>query len=245
MVCLHGFGESADSFSFLANHLPDEFTVVAPELPWHGETNFRQADFSVQDFAAVLELMIPSFKQQSIYLLGYSMGARIALSLVEYMPEKISKVVLLAPDGLKINGWYWLATQTTAGNKLFRYSMQHPQWFAAIINLLNKLNFVNKGVAKYVHKYIDDAQVRNNLYHIWTTMRKFRPNIKQVQQRVAFNQISVHLVFGKYDRIIPYSAGYKLHKGCESLITIHEVQGGHLLLKEKHAAFIISLLGNE
>lgn len=245
LVCLNGFGETADSFSFLESHLQEEFTVYAIDLPCHGQTTFLQKEFSVQDLAAVLELMIPSFNNQSLYLLGYSMGARIALSLVENMPDKISKVVLLAPDGLKMNSWYWLATQTRIGNRLFKYTMQHPQWFAAVVNLMNKLNFVNKGVAKYVHKYIDDAQVRNNLYIIWTTLRKFKPDLKRVKEQVVFNHISIQLVFGKYDRVIPSANGYRLQKGCESHIQMHEVQGGHLLLKEKHAAFIISLLTNE
>lgn len=245
MVCLHSFGETADSFSFLESYLQDKFTVYAIDLPCHGQTKFLQKEFSIQDLAAVLELMFPSFNNQSLYLLGYSMGARIALSLVEYMPDKISKVVLLAPDGLSVNSWYWLATQTSIGNRLFKYTMQHPQWFAAVVNLLNKFGFVNKGVAKYVHKYIDDSQVRTNLYNIWTTLRKFKPQPTIIKQQVTFNQITIHLVFGKYDRVIPYANGYRLQKGCESYIQMHEVQGGHLLLKEKHAAFIISLLTNE
>lgn len=245
MICLHGFGESADSFLFLEQYWQNEFTAYIIDLPCHGQTNFLQKDFSVQDMAAVLELIIPSFKNQSFYLLGYSMGARIALSIVEYMPDKITKVILLAPDGSKVNGWYWLATQTHAGNLFFKYTMRHPQWFTAVVSLLNKLNFINKGAVKYVHKYIDDKRVRNNLYIIWTTFRKFKPQLKMIKQQVAFYQIHFHLLFGKYDRIIPYQTGYRLQKGCESWIQMHEVQSGHLLLKEKHADLIISLLSNE
>jgi pimeloyl-ACP methyl ester carboxylesterase len=245
LVCLHGFGESADSFSFLEQYLLDEFTVYAIDFPCHGQTKFQQNDFSVTDLIAVLELMIPAINRQPVYLLGYSMGCRMALSLVEQIPAKIKKAVLLAPDGIKVNGWYRLATQTSIGNRLFKYTMQHPQWFATVVNILNKLNLVNKGLAKYVHKYIDDKKIREDLYHIWTTMRKFRPDIHRVKQQVISNHIPIKLVFGKHDRVIPYETGYRLQKGCETWISMHELQSGHLLLKEKHTAVIISLLINE
>jgi hypothetical protein len=45
------------------------------------------------------------------------------------MPEQIEKLVLLAPDGLKVNFWYWLATQTWLGKNSFCFTMKHPGWF--------------------------------------------------------------------------------------------------------------------
>jgi pimeloyl-ACP methyl ester carboxylesterase len=45
-------------------------------------------------------------------LMGFSLDGRIALSVLELMPAGVSRLVLLAPDGLKINFWYWLSTQT-------------------------------------------------------------------------------------------------------------------------------------
>lgn len=246
LLCLHGFGEEATTFSFLEKYLADEFTVYAVDLPWHGQTKWQnKLTFPVKNLVALLELMIPDFNNRSIHLLCFSMGGRVGLSLLERIPQKIEKAILLAPDGLNVNGWYWLATQTWLGNGLFKYTMRYPQWFGFIVDQMNRRKWVNSSVAKYVHNYIDDKKARDDLYRIWTTMRKFRPNLKHIKRKLSEHHIPLHLVFGSYDRVIPAENGYRFQKESNEWIHVHELQAGHLLLKEKHAAFIISLLNDE
>ena len=246
LLCLHGFGEEAETFSFLEKYLTEEFTIYAIDLPWHGQTKWNtNLTFPVKDLIAVLQLMIPNFENRSIQLLCFSMGGRAGLSLLERIPEKFEKAVLLAPDGLHVSPWYWFATQTWLGNGLFRYTMKHPQWFGFIVDRMNRRKWINSSVAKYVHYYIDEQKVRDDLYRIWTTMRKFRPDLKQIKRKLTEHRIPLHLVFGSYDRVIPPKNGYRFQNESKQWIHVHELQSGHLLLKEKHAAFIISLLNDE
>ena len=246
LLCLHGFGEGADTFSFLEKYLKDDFIIFAIDLPWHGETKWQKTlTFPVKGMIELLELIIPNFSNRSIYLLGYSMGGRVCLSLLERLPEKIVKAVLLAPDGLKVNSWYKLATQTWLGNGLFKYTMHYPQWFGWMVDLLNRFKWINPSVAKFVHYYIDDQKMRDDLYRIWTTMRKFRPNLHQIQANINTHQIPVHLVFGSYDRVILPKHGYTFQKGVQKYITVDVLPQGHQLLREKQANFIISLLTGE
>jgi len=246
LVCLHGFGENADTFSFIEKYVEQDFTVYALDMPMHGHTLWQnKLTFPIKSLIELMSLIIPDFNTQRIHLLCYSMGGRIGLSLLERIPHKIEKAVLLAPDGLTVSAWYWLATQTWLGNGLFKYTMRFPQWFAWIVNMMNRMKWVNSSVAKYVHHYIDDEKIRTDLYRIWTTMRKFRPDLPHVKKVLAENKIPLHLVFGAYDRIILSKHGYVFQKGAEEWIHVHELQTGHLLLKEKHAAAIISFLNDE
>ena len=118
------------------------------------------------------------------------------------MPARIEKIVLLAPDGLKVNFWYWLATQTWIGNKLFAFTMKHPGWFFGFLKVLNKLKLVNASIFKFVNYYIGDKEVRRLLYERWTTLRKIKPNLKQIKSLLRSNKTPVRLVYGKHDRII-------------------------------------------
>lgn len=246
LVCLHGFGEDADTFSFLEQYLKNDYTLYAIDLPWHGKTNWNnKLTFPVKDMIGLLEQMIPDYNNRSIQLLGYSMGGRVVLSLLERIPEKIVSAVLLAPDGLKVNSWYKLATQTWLGNGLFKMTMRYPQWFGFIVDLLKRAKWINPSVAKFVHFYIDDEKMRTDLYRIWTTMRKFRPDLQQIKKKIAAHHIPVHLVFGSYDRVILSKHGFSFQKGTEKLVTVDVLAAGHQLLREKQAACIISLLSNE
>jgi len=175
-------------------------------------------------------------------LIGFSLGGRMALSIFQAMPEQIEKLVLLAPDGLKINFWYWLATQTWLGNFLFRFTMNRPSWFFVFLRAMNKLNLVNASIFKFVNHYIGDKAAREALYERWTTLRNIRPGIKKIKSLVAFYKPPVRLLYGKFDRIILPSRGKKFRKGIESSCSLKVIHSGHQLLHVKHAAEIVESL---
>jgi pimeloyl-ACP methyl ester carboxylesterase len=243
LLCLHGFGEEATTFSFLEHHLGNNFTIYALDFPWHGHTERKKTlTFPAKELIQILKQMIDDYERKKIHLFSYSMGGRVGLSLLQLISNKIEKAVFLAPDGLKISFWYWLATQTLLGNGLFRITMQHPQWFMWLIVLSKRFNIINASVFKFVHTFLADKKVRDDLYRIWTTMRKFHPTLEHVKQQIRTHQIPVHLVFGEFDRVILSENGYKFQKGLEAFVHVDLWKSGHQLLKEKHAGEIIRLL---
>jgi pimeloyl-ACP methyl ester carboxylesterase len=175
-------------------------------------------------------------------LLGFSLGGRVALSLYEMMPSQIEKLVLLAPDGLKVNFWYWLSTQTWIGNKLFVSTMKHPGWFFFLLKILNKLKLVNASVFKFVNHYIGDQEARNVLYQRWTVLKKIRPDLKQIKSLIVKNSTPVRLIYGKHDRIILPIRGEKFIKGIEKHCTLSVIHSGHQVLHEKHVREILPAL---
>ena len=116
--------------------------------------------------------------------MGYSMGGRIVLALYETIPEKINYLVLIAPDGLKVNPLYWFATQTLMGKRIFRYTMNKPAWFNGLLKVAKKTGLFNESIMKFVHRYIDDSAMRDKVYQVWTTMRKFRPRLPKVRKPI-------------------------------------------------------------
>jgi pimeloyl-ACP methyl ester carboxylesterase len=244
IICFHGYGDSSDSFKFLSRHLPaEEFTIIAIDLPFHGDTEWNEdLNFSVTDLknivASILEQRnIPI--NQKIVLLGFSLGGRICLSLYQVMPEKIERIVLLAPDGLKVNFWYWLPTQTSLGNKFFAFTMKRPGWFLGLLKLLNKLKMVNASIFKFVHYHIDDAQVRNDLYRRWTVLRKLKPDLVQTKSFISKYHTQLRLIYGKHDRIILSVRGEIFRKGIEDFCSLAVINSGHQVLQEKHIQEIL------
>jgi pimeloyl-ACP methyl ester carboxylesterase len=56
------------------------------------------------------------------------MGGRVALVLLELMPERVKSLLLLAPDGFKINLIYKFASETKLGRSMYKYLIDHPGW---------------------------------------------------------------------------------------------------------------------
>jgi pimeloyl-ACP methyl ester carboxylesterase len=249
LFCFHGYSEEGSSFSFLEKNICKGFSFFAIDLPFHGKTDWKDGlIFTKTDLQNIIEeiLTVHTLKQQAadlkLTLIGYSLGGRIALSLYQAMPDQIEKLVLIAPDGLKVNFWYWLATQTYAGNNFFRFVLKYPGWFLWFLKRVNKLGLVNTSIYKFVHHYIGDKEVRRLLYVRWTTLRKHKPNLKLIRSLVVKNNTPVRLLYGKYDRIILSSTGEKFKRGMEEQCTLTVIQSGHQLLQEKYATEVIQAL---
>lgn len=247
--CFHGYGEEAGSFSFLEKYADDQYTFFAIDLPFHGQTKWNDVlNCTIKDIQQILEKILtenyqqPVTGNQQLCLIGFSLGGRVALSLYEKMPSQIEKLVLLAPDGLKVNFWYWLSTQTWVGNKLFIYTMKHPGWFFFLLKILNKLKLVNASVFKFVNHYIGDQQARDVLYKRWIVLRKIKPDLKKIKSLISKNNTPVRLVYGKHDRIILPTRGEKFIKGIEKHCTLSVIHSGHQVLHEKHVQEILPAL---
>ena len=269
VFAFHGYGESAASFTFLGEAIGVDFTLVAIDLPFHGQTEwndglfFDPGDLSVvlhgieaalastqpaPGDPAVMPLTTDPVSPSAPYLpgwwlLGYSMGGRIALQLLQDSPQLIDKLVLLAPDGLKLNPWYWLSTQTRPGNILFRATMRRPGWFFLLLRLGNALQLVNPSVYKFTVQYINDDRVRQELYTRWTTMRGFRPRLAVIEAIIRERQLPVRLVYGSYDRIIRWESAEKFRKrGIAATCHLTLLSTGHQLLRPQYLGILLSEL---
>lgn len=249
VICFHGYGEEATTFEFLGKYAGNQHTFFAIDLPFHGETDWQEGlNFSGQELAqivqGILEENYPEAKPASFSfsLLGFSLGGRAALQLYQQQPEAVEKLVLLAPDGLKVNFWYWLATQTWLGNKFFAFTMKKPAWFFGLLKLMNKLKLVNASIFKFVKHYIDDKEVRRLLYTRWTTLRKLRPNLVRIKDHIRQHKTPVRLVYGTHDRIILSSVGERFKQGIEEYCTLTIIHSGHQVLHEKHVEEILPAL---
>ena len=250
VICFHGYGETASSFHFMERYAAGEYSFYAVDLPFHGETNWNEEyDFTPSDLGNIIKLiknLHHSTKPDSakkvndqIILLGFSLGGRFCLSAFEQTPGNFKKVILLAPDGLKVNAWYWLATQTRMGNRLFSFTMKKPTWFFKFLKMINQTKWINQSIYKFVHFYIDDENVRRQLYQRWTGLRKIKPNLSKIKEKIREQKTPVRLIYGKYDRIILPVRGEKFCKGIEPYCNLKIIRAGHQVLHEKHAEEIM------
>jgi pimeloyl-ACP methyl ester carboxylesterase len=237
IVALHGFGEDGLSFGPWGESLPPGFSLFAPDLPLHGKSIWENpTPFTVDHLHTLIHRMTGS--GASFILCGYSMGGRLSLSFVQHYPLEVTRLVLLAPDGLKVNFWYWLSTQTIAGNRLFRSAMEHPSWFLGTVRFLGWCGLLNQGIVKYVRRYLGEAFYRQNLYNIWTCMRTFRPDLGAVRRA----RIPTRLIFGRHDRIIPASQGYRFQRKAAGPCEVLKLPSGHQLLTGELAAACLQIV---
>lgn len=242
VVCFHGYGETADSFLVVKPYLEKHCTVLTIEMPFHGATQWHSHHhpLHVQYLAAIIT---SQFGTQAFTVLGYSMGGRVALQLLQFMPKQIQKMVLLAPDGFHKNFWQRFATQTWLGNKVFEQVVKNPTPVYYVLQKLVNARVFNKSVYKFADTYLHISEVRQELYKRWLAMRLFKPSHSVLKKIITQHNTHITLVFGSYDRIITAKYGHRFaQKLNNSHVKIISWPDGHQLLKSKHAEAISKLI---
>lgn len=241
LFCFHGYGESARSFELLEPLLGGRFTIIAIDMPFHGNTAWNDGLlFEPRELVELIHAIKP--KPIPMHVLGFSMGGRVALQLLHDIPQEIARLVLVAPDGLHRNKWQWLATQTKTGNRLFRMAMQRPAVVKLVMAVARKVGAYPKRVQKFVSFYLDGDEQRNILYKRWSAMREFGPRKHLLRSVVLQHGIPVRMLFGKYDAVILARHGHAFARDSNGLVKVHEIDAGHQLLKTKYLPEILALI---
>lgn len=90
LVLLHGFTQTGRSWAPLVAHLGERYRCFAPDLPGHGDASERRP----ASFDAVAAY-VAALKPDSFVLMGYSMGARLALATALRIPTRVERLVLV------------------------------------------------------------------------------------------------------------------------------------------------------
>ena len=245
-IGIPGYGAFSDCFNFLTGHLAsEEVTLVVIDLPFHGRTLWKDSlRFEVHDLIGIIEqiLGLVNRKAANFKLFGFSMGARVALSLTEKIPERIIKLVLIAPDGLHSNAWYFLATQNSWGKRLFHVTIKHPAWIFLLLRMGKFCRIIDPELFNFANHFIQDNSSREDLYNRWTVLKTFNPNLSFIKSGIYKYKIPVELLFGKDDPMAKEKYGEMFRSGIESFCRIHLIEGTHQLLKEQNASIILSLI---
>lgn len=118
MLLLHGRTNSAHTWDFTALAFHERFNVISVDMPGHGETDWTPTnDYTVDTVAPLVTSFVEAVGLKSIYLIGHSMGGRIALVYASQNPENVKALVTVdmapetsrEPTGL---GWRLLPAET-------------------------------------------------------------------------------------------------------------------------------------
>jgi len=237
MFAFHGFSNSAEMFRVLEPSLGKKFTIYSFNLPYHGE--------SIVDKETALHgidtLQLQKYFKNFLWhihhtyfsLLGYSIGGKLALKLIELFPDEVRSVLLFAPDGIKLSYWYRFVTGSMPGKWIYKRLMLHPARYMRIVNVFENLRLVNPQTAVFVRNSLDTHGKREMVYKTWMCMRNLDPDTRKIKNIINEKNLDFHLFFGKYDKVILPSIGKKFARGLRNKKSLHILDAGHQLVKEK------------
>jgi len=246
IFAFHGFNNHAEDFKAFGEIAGNEYKVVAINLFFHGDshahTDIVERGFSIDDLKKLFDSISALFPAEKYTLMGYSLGGRIVLKLLEIYPEKIEKIILIAPDGIRISPLYRYLTQFTAGQTLFKRVADNPTYFFVLARLIKSFRIVGEKKYAFAINNFDTKQKREKIFLVWMIFRRIISEGSKIKDVIKKYNIPVHLFFGKHDKIIPPSIGIRFQKGMEKYVTLNTLDSGHRLLKENTLKEIAEIL---
>mgnify|MGYP000847801441 CR=1 FL=1 len=128
VVLLHGFGGSLHSWEAWAQGLQATHRVVRYDQPGAGlSAPDRLGQYTDERGLQVLTALMDQLGLQRASLVGHSMGGRLAWRLAAEQPQRVQRLVLVAPDGFASPGFaYGRAPEPGWFTGLLRVALPRP-----------------------------------------------------------------------------------------------------------------------
>lgn len=106
IVFLHGFMGSTEDWTTIVPAFSEDYRCIAIDLPGHGASGEPPGgDYGMERTAAAVSDLVDEIGAASCFLVGYSMGGRLALYLAVHYPSKFSALVLESSNpGIESDG---------------------------------------------------------------------------------------------------------------------------------------------
>lgn len=128
VLMLHGFGGSLHTWEPWAQQLSSSLRVIRIDLPGSGLSRpDPSGNYTDQRSIQLILALLDRLQVAQTSVIGHSMGGRIAWTLAATHPERVAKLVLIAPDGFASPGFAYGESPEVPGSlQLMRFSL--PQW---------------------------------------------------------------------------------------------------------------------
>ena len=188
VLAFHGFGRTGADFHVFEAALGDFATIHAFDLPFHGDSPSPSEragqPFTPAELRDHFTAFLDHIGAEKAMLIGYSLGGRVALSLLETMPERIARAVLIAPDGLKPRPWYRRLADSPWGRARYRRFIEHPERVHFIINTLHRLGLLRDKLHRFIIGQTDSIHKRRLLHDVWLSFRHIEVDLPVLADRL-------------------------------------------------------------
>lgn len=235
IICFHGFGRKADDFRVFIPLLQKNQRMIALNLFAHGSSQFPEERIDKypllpEEWLEILEAFLKVHRVEKFHLLAYSMGGRIAMKTYELMPERITSMILIAPDGFKRNLLYRFASGTAIGKSIYRSIIDNPGWLFGLAKALNKTGLLSDKLHRFVHVHLDTKFKRQQVHDAWLIYRLFFSDLRELANAYKKHQFIPVLIFGKYDSVIRPRLAENFNLKTDSNFPVHILPAGHRLM---------------
>lgn len=100
ILFVHGISDNSATWLELLPALAQHYTVIAPDLLGHGESDKPRADYAAGAYACGMRDLLSVLDVERVTVVGHSLGAGVAMQFAYQFPERCERLVLVASGGV-------------------------------------------------------------------------------------------------------------------------------------------------
>jgi pimeloyl-ACP methyl ester carboxylesterase len=238
LLAFHGMGQDFSCFQKFAQTFDNQYTTYLFDLPFHGKSEVSEPVITKEIWKEYLYKFLQENQIENFSVIAFSMGGRFALATLEAFSERIENVILLAPDGITEDPFYYGATRFSFTRNIFKKILKNNHKFHGFAGLLSRIGIVHESVLKFAKMMVDTPEKQKQLYQSWVGFRVLNFDIEKLAQLINNQQINIKIFMGKYDKLLPIHNVYSLTKRLKNieLITLESTHGR---LVDKTIAYLV------
>ena len=203
IIALPGFSNSASLFEPIGLALQDQCTLVALDLPFHGRTQWKAEQYTQTDVATWIKAILNDFKKDRFEWMGFSLGGRIILSMLDHCAPHLSGIHLIAPDGLATyRTFYPSLVPQFVRRLLFRSISRHPQKWLGLAQGLHDWRLLDHFSFIYIEKQLRTSIQTDRLFQTWLSLPHFPVSAKRTRRVLQNHRIPLSLCLGLRDKFV-------------------------------------------
>ena len=250
LLAFHGFGMRGTQFKIFEQALGKKYKIISFDLFFHGDTQLidssvktvrrgLQSQIFANQISQFLKENYPDVAKFS--LLSYSIGTRMALCLIENIPDQLDDIYLIAPDGIEPNRLLKLGGKNILVNRLFYKLVYSPKTVHFLLNSLLKLNYIDDSIYRILKAEFGTTETRLACYNTITYYSKLAFDRKKIANYINQHHLNCHLYFGKKDKLFPSSIGERFGKLLNQP-NLHVFDDGHELVNAHMSNYLANQL---
>lgn len=246
LLAFHGYGMTGKQFHVLEQTILKGYYVHGFDHFFHGQSQLNgwsekqiMAGMSKDMVRLYMEAWFAQYGRQRFSVMGYSIGANLALIIVEEYAHLIDDVILMAPDGLSVYKGFHFLMHNNMGRFFFRWATK-SKWLApTMLKTVKRLGMIDQSLYTIAYNEIDTPKKRQDVYYTLNLIKQLQPDTGKLVQIINEREIKCLFVFGKEDLLFPKSAAMPFISGLNNA-EVHEVPMGHWLVTPKLDEYLLN-----
>lgn len=212
LLLVHGLASDSSTWIGVIPSLAEHFTVIAPDLLGHGDSDKPDADYSLGGYANGMRDLLTVLGIDQVTVVGHSFGGGVAMQFAYQFPDRTQRVVLVSTGGLGREVTPLIRFLTVPGSGLALAVATARPWrslvggtMRSLSKLPTKVTHDLDEVARIYESLADPAQ-RTAVQRVTSHVLNWRGQFVTMTDRSYLARLMpVLVIWGRDDMVIPAS----------------------------------------